>query len=294
MNYSSTHPFPLRFILTLGFMGMCIGFLGPACAQNNSKTIAVQLSTSNVVRLEELTWPELEGKIKTGYTTVLVPTGGTEQGGPQLALGKHNFVVQYAAERIARSSGRVLVAPVLPFVPEGEHQKPTGNLLYPGTIGLSEETFAKTLIDVSTSLYLSGFKLIVLMGDHGQSISIQNLVAENLNKEWAPLGVRVTSLTAYYDESLETRVLSSSGIAKNEWGDHAGVADTSELWFVRAKAVRSRALEQQKFQVGNGERGSGASGRPERSSVQLGKQMMELRINAAVRQLKAFIENADK
>jgi len=288
------HIFTSRFICTLVLSGMCFGLSSSAYAQKNSPPpIAAQQSSSNIVRLEELTWPELEGKIKAGYTTVLVPTGGTEQGGLQLALGKHNYVVQYAAERIARASGRVLVAPVLPFVPEGELPRPTGNLLYPGTIGLSEETFAKTLIDISTSLYLSGFKMIVLMGDHGQSLSIQNLVAQSLDKEWAALGVRVMSLTAYYDESLETGVLARAGIDKNEWGDHAGVADTSELWFVRASAVRRKALSQGKLNDGDTQPGSGASGRPERASVQLGQQMMELRVNAAVRQLKGFLETAN-
>lgn len=286
--------FTARLIGTLVLSGMWVGLPSSALAQKNAPPLTAQQSSHSVVRLEELTWPELEGKIKAGYTTVLVPTGGTEQGGPQLALGKHNYVVQYAAERIARASGRVLVAPVLPFVPEGEHQKPTGNLLYPGTIGLSEETFAKTLIDVSTSLYLSGFKLIVLMGDHGQSLSIQNLVAQSLDKEWSALGVRVMSLTAYYDESLEMGVLARAGIGKSEWGDHAGVADTSELWFVRPLAIRPKALKLEPLNAGNAERGNGASGRPERASLYLGKQMMELRVNAAVRQLKGFLENTDQ
>ncbi|MGH7328684.1 MAG: sterol desaturase family protein, partial [Polyangiaceae bacterium] len=54
------------------------------------------------VALADLTSPELREKIATGYTTVIVPAGGFEQGGPHLVLGKHNFVVQYTADQIAR------------------------------------------------------------------------------------------------------------------------------------------------------------------------------------------------
>jgi len=46
-------------------------------------------------------------------TTIILPTGGTEQNGPPLALGKHNARVRANAEAVGRQLGNALVAPVL-------------------------------------------------------------------------------------------------------------------------------------------------------------------------------------
>ena len=290
-------PIRLKGLLRFEFLIIC--FLFALCSRVSAQT-STQTSTqtsapsqhksSATVSLEDLTWPELVEKIKDGFTTVIVPTGGTEQGGPHMALGKHNFIVQHSALRIAVDVKHVLVAPPIPFVPEGEFDKPSGNFLYPGTINISEDTFAKTLIDVCTSLHLSGFKLIVLMADHGQSMPIQELVAQNLTQAWKPMGVRVVNLSAYYDARLEAAVLKRAGIAQGDWGDHAGVADTSELWFVRPQALRISQLKTDKVQ---GYQDAGASGKPELSSAELGREMMDLRVKAGVQQLNTFIKDVN-
>jgi creatinine amidohydrolase/Fe(II)-dependent formamide hydrolase-like protein len=59
---------------------------------------------SDTVFLEELTWTEVRDALKAGKTTIILPTGGIEQSGPHLVLGKHNYIVRYASERIARRS----------------------------------------------------------------------------------------------------------------------------------------------------------------------------------------------
>ena len=53
------------------------------------------------VFLEDLTWIEVRDAIAGGKTTVIIPTGGTEQNGPHMALGKHNYLVKYKAGEIA-------------------------------------------------------------------------------------------------------------------------------------------------------------------------------------------------
>ena len=55
------------------------------------------LPPPNSVFLEDLTWTESRDAIAAGKTTVIVPTGGTEQNGPHMALGKHNYLVTYKA-----------------------------------------------------------------------------------------------------------------------------------------------------------------------------------------------------
>src|SRR5947207_5200109 len=73
----------------------------------------------DTVWIEELTWMEVRDALKAGKQTVIIPTGGVEQNGPYLATGKHNVVLRATAEAIARKLGDALVAPIVPFVPEG-------------------------------------------------------------------------------------------------------------------------------------------------------------------------------
>src|SRR5258706_7481250 len=95
---------------------------------------AAPARAAGTVFLEELTWTELRDLIKAGTTTILLPVGGTEQSGPDMALGKHNVRVKALSERIARGLGNALVAPVLGYVPEGNVSPPTAWMRLPGTI----------------------------------------------------------------------------------------------------------------------------------------------------------------
>ncbi|PYM53248.1 MAG: creatininase, partial [Candidatus Rokuibacteriota bacterium] len=90
--------------------------------------------TPDTVFLEELTWTEIRDRIQAGGTTVIVPIGGTEQNGPHMAVGKHNVRVKALSEKIARTLGNALVAPVLAYVPEGQVSPPTGHMRFPGTL----------------------------------------------------------------------------------------------------------------------------------------------------------------
>src|SRR6516165_3974154 len=116
------------------------------------------------VYLEDLTWPELRAEIQSGKTTILVPIGGTEQNGPQMALGKHNVRAHVLAGKIARALGNALVAPVIAYVPEGDVDHPEGHLKFPGTITVPVGAFEQTLEYAAKSFRLAGFRDIVFLG----------------------------------------------------------------------------------------------------------------------------------
>src|SRR5205085_5640141 len=119
------------------------------------------------VWIEELTWMEVRDAMKAGKKTVIIPTGGVEQNGPYLATGKHDYILKATGEAIARKLGNALVAPIVPFVPEGDIDPPTIHMPYPGTITLTEETYQRLLIDICTSFKVHGFEHIVMIGDSG-------------------------------------------------------------------------------------------------------------------------------
>ena len=96
--------------------------------------------------LQELSSTEVRDAIRAGQRTIIIPVGGTEQNGPHMALGKHNFRAQALAGRIAAELGNALVAPVVAYVPEGRITPPTEHMRYAGTISIPEEAF-KALLD---------------------------------------------------------------------------------------------------------------------------------------------------
>ena len=80
-------------------------------------TGVVLAQAPDTVFLEELTWTEVRDALADGTTTVIIPTGGTEQNGPHMVLGKHNYLVKHKAGEVARRLGNTLVAPVMAYVP---------------------------------------------------------------------------------------------------------------------------------------------------------------------------------
>src|SRR6476661_9736139 len=120
------------------------------------------MAAVDAVFIEDLTWMEVRDAMKAGKDTVIVATGGVEQNGPYLVTGKHNVVLRGTTEAIARKLGRTLVAPIVPFVPEGDIDPPSQHMLYPGTISVTEQTFQALLTDICSSLKTHGFKRLIL------------------------------------------------------------------------------------------------------------------------------------
>src|SRR5512134_1211998 len=198
------------------------------------------------VFLEDLTSPELAVSIRAGKTTVLVPIGGTEQNGPHMVLGKHNVRVKVLSGKIAQELGNALVAPVIAYVPEGSLNPPTGHMRHAGTITVPADAYRKVLDSAARSLRLAGFRDIVFLGDHGDYQRDNEIVARQLEREWAGTPVRAHAIVEYYRAATDgfARILKARGFSDAEIGLHAGLADTSLTLAVAPGLVRS---EQQQF-----------------------------------------------
>jgi creatinine amidohydrolase len=233
--------------------------------------------------MADMTWIEVRSALDRGYTTVIVPTGGIEENGPHMILGKHDYIVRYTAGRIATELGRALVAPVVSFVPEGEYNPPTGNMRFPGTIGVPDAAFAQVLEGIARSLKTAGFKTICFISDHGQSQKPQAQVAERLNREWAGLGVTVIGVGDYYADDPQTQFLLGQGETPATIGAHAGITDTSELLAVHPEGVDLTRLAKLPFTLSD----TGADGNALKASAERGKALLEIKIQAALRQIEA-------
>jgi creatinine amidohydrolase/Fe(II)-dependent formamide hydrolase-like protein len=250
---------------------------------------SAQAMAQGSVFLEELTWPEVRDSIQTGKTTIIVPTGGTEQNGPHMILGKHNIIVRFTAGEIAKQLGNALVAPVVAYVPEGTIDPPSGHMRFAGTITLPEEYFARLLEFTARSFKAHGFLDIVLLGDSGGNQAGQKMVADSLNKEWASTRVRAHHVETYYTANGSDEWLRQQGETAESIGTHASIPDTSQLLVLFPEGVRRDRLA--RAQPGDG---SGVSGDPTRSSVAYGKKILELKIATGVRVIRELRESSRK
>lgn len=240
-------------------------------------------SPSASVYLEELTWREVRDRVQQGDTIAIVPTGGTEQNGPHMILGKHNYIVRHTAGEIARRLGHTLVAPVLAYVPEGEVDPPSGHMRFAGTLSVPEEVFEATLESAARSLKTHGFRLICFLGDSGGNQASQAKVADKLNREWRDSGVTVLHVGDYYLKNKQVDWLLSAGETVQDIGSHAGIRDTSELMVVFSQGIRRGWLmNEPQAKMAHPE----VIGNPARASAETGKTLLELKIQAAVRQIQ--------
>jgi creatinine amidohydrolase/Fe(II)-dependent formamide hydrolase-like protein len=243
----------------------------------------------NTVQIADMTWVEVRSAIVNGYTTVIVPSGGVEQNGPHMVLGKHNYIVQWAAKKIAAELSRTLVAPVVPFVPEGGYDPPEGHLRFPGTIGVSEQAYTQVLEGVARSLKAGGFTTICFIADHGGSLKPQAEVAARLAKEWAQQGVRVIDVSDYYADEAQTKLLEAQGETSASIGQHAGITDSSELLAAHPEGVDLSRFANAPFSFES----NGVSGDPMKASAERGRALLDLKVKAAVRQIRALAGGAD-
>jgi creatinine amidohydrolase len=231
------------------------------------------------VFLEDLTWTEVRDAIAAGKTTVIIPTGGTEQNGPHMALGKHNYLVKYKAGEIAKRLGNALVAPVIAYVPEGEITPPTGHMRFAGTISVPEDVFSKVLEYAARSLKQHGFIDIALVGDSGGNQAGQKVLAETLNKEWAATNVRVHHISAYYPGRGDDWVV-AQGVSAEDVGTHAGTHDTSSLMFLNPSMLRFSRMG-----PGKAGDGQGHIGNPAKATALFGQQILAMQVEDAAKQV---------
>jgi creatinine amidohydrolase/Fe(II)-dependent formamide hydrolase-like protein len=243
----------------------------------------------DTVFIEELTWAEVRDLVAAGTTTVIVGTAGTEQKGPHMADGEHKFVMTYAADKVARGLGKTLVAPVITYVPEGSWERPGGHMGKPGTITLPEDRFIELLVSTGRSLKSGGFKTILFLGESGGNRTGMRTAAERLNEMWKG------AATAYWVDDYYTKshadqnkwITDNLKIPADQIGGHANLLDTSELLFVAPKHVRRDRM------TGNDYPNNGVSGDPARSTPDIGKVFLQIKIDNTLAQIKRMTSGAE-
>jgi creatinine amidohydrolase len=254
-----------------------------------------QMPPKPVLEFEMMTWQEVKKAIhEEGKTTILVYNGGVEQRGPQNVNGGHNLMARETVRQIALKLGNALTAPVLPY----SVNQASADL--PGTIGLSARLFADINEEVCEQLIKSGFKNVVLMGDHGGGQKELGDVAKKLTEKHSSEGVRVVFADEMYEKAQGdyTKWLADNGYPS---GGHASVMDTSEMLYLGGDKgwVRKDLLKTALGDPvrGRGERpdpnvkrvNNGITGDARPSTPELGKRIFDMKVDYAVRQIKQLL-----
>ncbi len=248
------------------------------------------LQASDSAWIEELTYMEVRDRIADGATTAIIPTGGIEENGPYLATGKHNYILRAICPALARELGNALCAPIVPFVPEGDLDPPSGAMMFPGSFGVRAETYEALLDDIATSLKLHGFKNIVLIGDSGGNQRGMNAVADRLNERWAGSGVRAHSVVEFYTpgwEDTENYTREVLGVSEGESdGHHDDIWVTAMMMVTDPETVRYRQRLDANLASING---VDISSLPK--TVELGEKMVAFRAQRAAEAIRRSIAN---
>jgi creatinine amidohydrolase len=161
-----------------------------------------QVNVANIVDLELLTHTEVTQKLKDGWTSILLVTGGTEERGPQDVLGGHTMMAHSHAVMIAKKLGKTLVAPVLPVAVNATGLNAAREMAdQPGAIQMPADVFKQVQLAQIESLARGGFKDIYLMGDHGGGQAELKAAAEEMDKKLQPKGVRVYYISDFYNKT---------------------------------------------------------------------------------------------
>ncbi len=241
----------------------------------------------NSVWIEELTWIEVRDAMAAGKTTAIVPTGGIEQNGPYVALGKHNYVLEGACDAIARMLGDALCAPIVKLVPEGGFEPKTGHMRYPGTLTVRDETFRMMLEDVGRSLHAHGFEHIVYIGDSGGNQAGMAAVAAALNERWGE--TKAHHVAGYYDNAGVVARMNELGV---EEGPSDGYHDSYWLTAMQMTVDPSTVRYDERVAAGKASV-NGVSIAPMEETVALGERLMEWRNEKTVALIRAAIAGAN-
>jgi len=246
------------------------------------------------IDFEMMTWSEVKKAIESGKTTALIYNGGTEQRGPQNVNGGHTLMGHSTVLAIASKLGNAIAAPVMPFSVDN------ASAILPGTIGLTGPLFRDLNEQVSEQLIKSGFKNIVLMGDHGGGQKELGEVATKLDAKYAGQGIRVVYCDEVYSKANGDF---DKWLAENKYpaSSHAGIPDTSEMLYLGGNkdwvrkdlvktAVGDPARKPGEPRDPNAQRinnGITGDGRP--STAALGKRIFEMKVDYAVNQIQKLL-----
>ncbi len=245
-----------------------------------------------VLKLEELSWPQLEA-LDRARTVIFVPVSPIEEHGPHLPLGTDMYTCRALAEVLAAQlEARCpdVTAVLLPMTPLG-----SGTVPYLGSIGAPPRLVRDMLMHVGRAFARDGFRYIVAISGHlGMShLLAMETAARKVSRRY---GVNmIAPVASVWRNALRDGALAEQCAALDEpiigkaldvllHGHHAGALETSLMLHVRPDLVqpdyqRLRAIGKMQFARWRGwtrEHWAGYVGTPALARADFGRIMLAI------------------
>ncbi|MDW7690203.1 creatininase family protein [Flammeovirgaceae bacterium SG7u.111] len=240
---------------------------------------------------EEMTWVEIEEKLKSVDTAIL-PCGAIEQHGPHLPVDIDYFDANYLARKVAEAchEPKPFVLPTIPFGVSYHHEA------FKGTLSVTNNALSAFVYDIGMGLAKNGIKKIILLNGHGDNAPTLNYAAQMINRD---AGIFVCV------ETGETSDVDIYNLIDTPNDIHAGEIETSTTLAIRPEMVKmDKAVNEtlnfgSKFLDFDNDRGvswyvrthkisdSGVMGDATKATAEKGKQMWEI----MEKQLVKFVES---
>ena len=217
-----------------------------ACAQQEPARV------SRVLKLEELTWTEID-MLDREKTIWFLTFGNMEEHGPHLPVASDYFQAlatrDVLVERLRNKHPdyTFVLFPVIPLGESGANDVAL-ELDHPGTYPVRFETLRNVAIDIGSAIARKGFRHIFLIHNHGaplHNVAFSEAAAFVSEKR----GARMVNITSYifadgfYSDAVLERHLGQGWQQRIGFEGHAGAGETSATLALRPDLVRPEYKE---------------------------------------------------
>ena len=188
------------------------------------------------VKMEEMSWVDIEEAIEEGKDTVLIMLGSIEQHGPHLPLGTDTYISDALGERIAEKLDFALLAPTIRPGVSAHHMD------FPGTISISPRLLMDLVREYCEALDKHGFEYIVLIPFHGGNFDPVKTAAPEIARDMENAKI-ITIADLEKQLILMNEAMREAGIDYEEPVIHSGASETSVMLSIKKKLVNMDRME---------------------------------------------------
>jgi len=182
-----------------------------------------------LVRLDELTYPQVRRLLDEGTDTLLWPVGTLEAHGRHSPIGTDSFCAEGIACRLGERTG-------WPVAPTLGYGVTTGLVAYPGGVRIDKELYGRLVRTILENFLRIGFRRVVIINGHGGNTETISAVMKEMITE--DRGNRHLILIDWWQ--LDGPALEAVYGRK---GGHAALDETACVLAFRPELVDPDALE---------------------------------------------------